>query len=746
MTINENTRVVVRNFDDSFRGPESNIVLTNWSGPVQYDLVTATPSLVVSEINYNPANPKDSEKGPDMEAPFKSDDFEFIEILNTGTAAVDLSGIKLTDGVEFDFYTSSIQSLAPGGRVVVVSNPDAFALRYGTNVPIAGQFQGNLNNNGEDIDMRMGNGDVVFSVSFGDADPWPARADGLGTTLELANANVSADQQSKWYSWQASTEYGGTPGAAGAGPVGVVINEVLSHTDPPVELTDTVELRNTTNAAISIGGWFLSDSTSNLFAYQIPAGISIPAGGYHVFTEADFNAANDDEGFGLSSLGDDLYLIQGTKATGTISQFVDDVHFRATLNGESLGRVPDGSGRLAPLTRNTFGAANVAPRVGPLLISEIQYNPLMSAEVRAAYPTIEQSDLEFIEVYNPTNAAVNLTDWRLRGGADFDFPDGYSLAAGKTVVILKFNPTDPENLNELNAFRMAYGINQNVPLLGGYAGLLNNSDDQILLLRPDAPIDDTIPHVQEDEVLYDDLAPWPVAADGTGKSLQRKSTTAFGNDGNSWFAAPGTPGSVPTSLPGDMDGNGVVDAEDINAMFVQMRSATPDLSFDLNGDNAVDVADRDILVEDLIGTSFGDSNFDGIFNSSDFVFVLGAGEYEDGIAGNSKWQTGDWNGDGEFDTTDFVLALVKGGYTAAAQPGDLELLAAALQTQPSGSVTTNVDAVAVPMATESPSRPLWDNVDRHVDSLFAEEPEDDSTGQAADELAAALWEDAFDWS
>ena len=124
----------------------------------------------------------------------------------------------------------------------------------------------------------------------------------------------------------------------------MVINEVLAHTDAPVELTDSIELHNTTTAPINVGGWFLSDSTSNLFAFEIPAGTTIPAGGFVVFTEAQFNAPNDDEGFGLSSLGDDVYLVRGTKATGTVTQFVDDVHFGATLNGESLGRIPNGDG------------------------------------------------------------------------------------------------------------------------------------------------------------------------------------------------------------------------------------------------------------------------------------------------------------------------------------------------------------------------------------------------------------------
>ena len=60
----------------------------------------------------------------------------------------------------------------------------------------------------------------------------------------------------------------------------------------------------------------------------------------------------------------------------------------------------------------------------------------------------------------------------------------------------------------------------------------------------------------------------------------------------------------------------------------------------------------------------GDSNHDGVFNSADFVAVLAAGEYEDGIAGNSTFEEGDWDGDGDFTTSDLVFALQQGNYVA----------------------------------------------------------------------------------
>jgi hypothetical protein len=83
------------------------------------------------------------------------------------------------------------------------------------------------------------------------------------------------------------------------------------------------------------------------------------------------------------------------------------------------------------------------------------------------------------------------------------------------------------------------------------------------------------------------------------------------------------------------------------------------------------MADMDQLITGVLQTSFGDSNLDGIFDSSDLVHVFQAGEYEDAVENNSTWETGDWNGDQEFDSSDIVFAFQSGGYVAAAMSGIL---------------------------------------------------------------------------
>jgi hypothetical protein len=116
------------------------------------------------------------------------------------------------------------------------------------------------------------------------------------------------------------------------------------------------------------------------------------------------------------------------------------------------------------------------------------------------------------------------------------------------------------------------------------------------------------------------------------------------------------------SLPGDFNANGQLDVDDINQLSAVVRAGTNDVGFDLNGDNIVNGADRVIWIDDLRNTWSGDSNLDGEFNSSDFVVVFTAGEFEDSVPLNSTWETGDWNGDGDFTTNDFVIAFQAAGY------------------------------------------------------------------------------------
>ncbi len=138
---------------------------------------------------------------------------------------------------------------------------------------------------------------------------------------------------------------------------------------------------------------------------------------------------------------------------------------------------------------------------------------------------------------------------------------------------------------------------------------------------------------------------------------------------------------TPVGLKGDFNNNQVLDAGDINLLSAEVRTGSNPASYDLNGDKLVNGSDRDVWVNDLKKTYYGDADLNGSFDSTDFVAVFQAGQYEASPGGNSVWETGDWNGDTKFDSSDFVLAFQAGGYekgprtavSAVPEPGSLTL-------------------------------------------------------------------------
>ncbi len=120
------------------------------------------------------------------------------------------------------------------------------------------------------------------------------------------------------------------------------------------------------------------------------------------------------------------------------------------------------------------------------------------------------------------------------------------------------------------------------------------------------------------------------------------------------------------TLPGDFDGSDAVDVEDIDLLCEAIRFDDDSAIFDLNLDGFVNSRDWQMMLALILGTTAGDANLDGRFNSEDLVAVFLVNEYEDGVVGNSSWATGDWNCDGEFTSDDLIAALQAGSYVAEA--------------------------------------------------------------------------------
>ncbi|MCA9167289.1 MAG: lamin tail domain-containing protein, partial [Planctomycetales bacterium] len=424
---------------------------------------------------------------------------------------------------------------------------------------------------------------------------------------------------------------------------------------------DAIELFNASQSTVDLSGWFLSDSPDNFRKYQIPAGTQLVAGQSLVIDGSAFNPDTPIGGnvsFGLSSGGDELWLTTGG-AAGQVVSIEDHVAFGGSREGETWGRTDATNRLLVPLATASLGQLNAQPRVPGVVISEVQYHPVANADALMHAPLLDVSDLEFIELFNPTSAAIELSDWKLSGGVEYDFPMGTVLNPTQRLLVLKFNPNNRENDLRTTAFVANYRIDPTQPMVGGYRGSLDNSDDVVTLWRKEAG--ETPIWVWEDEVVYDDLAPWP-AADGTGASLNRTANNAFGSAAASWAAAAPSPGHLPAVRGGDFNGDNSVDTTDINLLFQQMQSGQFEAAYDLDADGLVGARDRDLLITSIIGTTFGDVNLDGQFDSTDLIQMTQAGQYEDGVAANSAWESGDLDGDGDFTSRDLVLAFQRGVY------------------------------------------------------------------------------------
>ncbi len=377
---------------------------------------------------------------------------------------------------------------------------------------------------------------------------WYPATEHLGFSLVIRNENTPFYTWTDPASWRPSTALGGSPGRADPAPVAlppVVINEALTH--PPPSDFGVVELFNPTGDPAPIGGWFLSDERAQPAKFRVPVDTIIPPGGCVVFAEGQF-ATNGPNGFRLNPLGAGLYLFSGdgTNLTGYSHGF----SFGAQAEGVTFGRcvTSDGREHFVAQKRNTLGVPNAGPKVGPIVINELMYAP-------PPFGLDADKADEYIELRNITLQAAPLFDplyptntWQLQGAVQFTFPGGVTIPPLSCLLVVSFDPQrDPASLAWFQNF---YSLDANTPIVGPYQGHLSNAGESLGLWFPDAPQPLSapnpgfVPYVLAEEVSYSNLPPWPAGADGTGSSLQRIASAAFGDDPANWQAGLPTPGHL----------------------------------------------------------------------------------------------------------------------------------------------------------------------------------------------------------
>lgn len=187
----------------------------DWSALNEADFIVdsafaSDQNLVISEINYRPAAPTPTEEAAGFN---ESSNFEFIELTNISGVDLDLTNVRFTLGVTFNFSDSVNGIILPaGGRILIVNNTAAFMLRYPaiSSSLIAGEFSGSLNNDGESIELLAGDNSVIRSFTYNDKAPWPESSDGDGYSLVLVNPAGNPDHANP-LNWRSSVAINGSP-------------------------------------------------------------------------------------------------------------------------------------------------------------------------------------------------------------------------------------------------------------------------------------------------------------------------------------------------------------------------------------------------------------------------------------------------------------------------------------------------------------------------------------------------------
>ncbi|WP_350352961.1 lamin tail domain-containing protein [Microbacterium sp. A8/3-1] len=268
------------------------------------------PDVVINEVESN------------------GDTTDWVEVVNTGATAVDLSGWSVMDN-DPNGHASETTPLPAGtvlepGAFFVFDQPANFSFGLG---------------NGDTVTIRDANGNTVDEHVYAThADGvWARCAEGTG---EFADVAVS------------------TKGLRNACGNPVRINEVESDGGSP---DDWVELVNPTTGTLDVSGIVVKDD-DDAHAYAIPAGSSIPAGGYLVIEREQL-------GFGLGG-GDAVRLFDG-------DLLIDEATWGEGHAATTWGRCPDATGVFAVTAEPTKGAANVCD-------GEVVVSPWPgSADVRA---------------------------------------------------------------------------------------------------------------------------------------------------------------------------------------------------------------------------------------------------------------------------------------------------------------------------------------------------------------------------
>ncbi len=417
---------------------------------------------------------------------------EWIELHNQFSIRIELSGWRLSGGIDFVFPSGTV--IEPKGFLVVAGEGEA-----GLPAGSLGPFSGRLDNAGETIRLRDLNDRVMDELSYGDTDPWPVVPDGSGATLSKRGPDFPTHRPESW-TW--SSAAGGTPGSANflvvppPGARGDVVLAEVSGSDEEAGVFG-LELWNRGDSPVDLEGLRLLLLAGTPAEWIADAGTIAP--GARFWVQRPWEDYDPDPG----------HRVVLADAGGN---FLDGVNLQRRGRSRSNTGGDDWFVHDTP----TPGEENAITLEENVVIHEIMYHfPPQYEDPAASIPFAENAE-EWIELFNRGEAPVDLTGWSLGGGVDFAFAPGTVLDAGGYLVVS----------GDVAALQFKY---PDIAVTGPLDGNLGNRSDLILLRDARGN--------QVDRVEYFDNGRWPRWADGGGSSLELRDPFADNALPEAWAAS-----------------------------------------------------------------------------------------------------------------------------------------------------------------------------------------------------------------
>lgn len=465
------------------------------------DLTNAYQGLMISEIM--PAN---SAAVPDENGSYP----DWVEVWNSRDTAINIGGVGLSDRSDAIRFLFPSMVLQPGERAVVFCD-DTNAATVGE--PFHAKFK--LSSVGETVYLYDPNAYLLDSVTYpimSSNESWALGEEGFAATKEYSPGfeNSTAGYQD----YQSATMV--KDGA-------LVISEVMADpitglTDEDGELSDWIELYNTTDQAISLDNYALSNKEGKPLKWRFPKGAVVAAHGYYVVycsgkDRADSASSVPHASFRISAEHDTILL------SDSRGRLVDKVVIDNLPEDCSYARESDGSFSVHTmatpgLSNSETGAARMDEylrSVNPIgvYITEV----MASNESTQVFSSVDCCD--WVEIYNSTQSVVDLSGYglsdRLTRGRKWQFPQGTIISPGEYKVILCDGKSDQTTTGQLHtSFKVLRA--------GGETLCLATPDGRVIdkVVLPEIPTNVSYGRTIGLSGFFYYDAPTPMAANGTG--------------------------------------------------------------------------------------------------------------------------------------------------------------------------------------------------------------------------------------